>query len=111
MKYDFIFFGFWLSHVPEDRFDSFWRFLAECLVPEGAVFFVDSLATPLSTARDHAVLENSGIARRKLNDGSEYDIVKILYDPTALQKRLQDLGWNTCVRSTGEFFFHGHATR
>ncbi len=39
--YDAVFFGFWLSHVPLERFDSFWTLIAKCLKPGGRVFFVD----------------------------------------------------------------------
>src|SRR5205814_8227132 len=41
-QYDVVFFGFWLSHVPPERFDSFWDLVRACLRPEGRVFFVDS---------------------------------------------------------------------
>ena len=33
--------GFWLSHVPAERFASFWSLVADCLTPEGRVFFAD----------------------------------------------------------------------
>ncbi len=40
-RYDVVFFGFWLSHVPMDRFDAFWSMVASALTPGGRVFFVD----------------------------------------------------------------------
>jgi hypothetical protein len=40
-RYDVVFFAFWLSHVPPERFESFWALVAECLTPGGRVFFVD----------------------------------------------------------------------
>jgi SAM-dependent methyltransferase len=40
-RYDVVFFGFWLSHVPTERFASFWSLVADCLRPDGRVFFVD----------------------------------------------------------------------
>src|SRR5258708_12781403 len=51
--YDVVFFGFWLSHVPIERFADFWNMVGRCLGPSGRVFFVDSLYNPVSTARDH----------------------------------------------------------
>lgn len=30
-RYDVVFFGFWLSHVPPERFASFWSLVADCL--------------------------------------------------------------------------------
>ena len=29
-RYDVVFFGFWLSHVPAERFASFWSLVADC---------------------------------------------------------------------------------
>src|SRR5215207_6868602 len=46
-RYDFVFFGFWLSHVPLERFESFWSVVADCLAPAGRVFFVDDNARTL----------------------------------------------------------------
>ena len=40
-RYDVVFFGFWLSHVPPERFESFWSLVAECLAPGGRVLFAD----------------------------------------------------------------------
>ena len=40
-RYDVVFFGAWLSHVPLERFDSFWSTVGESLVDHGRVFFVD----------------------------------------------------------------------
>jgi hypothetical protein len=45
------------------------------------------------------------VVRRKLNDGREFDIVKVFYDPTQLERRLAQLGWTGWVQSSGKFFF------
>jgi demethylmenaquinone methyltransferase/2-methoxy-6-polyprenyl-1,4-benzoquinol methylase len=36
-RFDALFFGFWLSHVPASRFDAFWRGVRTALKPSGAV--------------------------------------------------------------------------
>ncbi len=105
--YDFIFFGFWLSHVPQARLDWFWTLVRQALRPGGKAFFVDSLFTPESTAKDHAPLNDSGVVRRKLNDGREFDIVKVFHDPAQLEADLQSAGWDGYVRSSGKFFLYG----
>lgn len=105
-RYDFVFFGFWLSHVPADRFGEFWGLVRRALSPSGRVFFVDSLQTQASTAKDHAPIGDSGIVERKLNDGKTFHIVKRFYDPNALRGRLVDLGWKCNLRTTGEFFLY-----
>ena len=40
-RYDVVFFGFWISHVPLERFAAFWELVGECLAPGGRVFFAD----------------------------------------------------------------------
>jgi demethylmenaquinone methyltransferase/2-methoxy-6-polyprenyl-1,4-benzoquinol methylase len=110
-QFDAVFFAFWLSHVPSSRVDPFWHTVAASLKPGGRVFFVDSLLEQTSTAIDHAPVDDSGIARRKLNDGREFDIVKVFYRPEELEARLRELGWNATVRSTGKFFLFGHCER
>jgi demethylmenaquinone methyltransferase/2-methoxy-6-polyprenyl-1,4-benzoquinol methylase len=47
-----------------------------------------------------------GVRRRRLNDGREFDILKIYYDPSVLQSRLQKMGWRGRVRSTAGFFLY-----
>ena len=111
-RYDFVFFGFWLSHVPPSRFIAFWSLLARCLTPGGRVFFADSRYHPDSTAADHL----SGDPRltrsqRRLRDGREFEIVKIFYKPDDLAAQLAALGWNATVRGTANFFLYGTASR
>ena len=108
--YDVVFFSFWLSHVPPERFDAFWAMVRAALAPGGRVFFVDSLRTELSTARDHVLpAEDDVVSVRKLNDGRKFHIVKIFYDPADLASRLAPLGWRAGVRATGRFFLYGEA--
>ena len=108
--FDAVFFGFWLSHVPRDRFDAFWAAVKTALQPDGSVFFVDSLLDQASTARDHDPLDQSGVVRRKLNDGREFRVVKIIYEPSLLERQLVQRGWKRHVRSTGQFFLYGSMT-
>src|SRR5215470_7266425 len=67
-RYDALFFSFWLSHVPDDRFAPFWNLVAAALAPGGAVYLVDSAFDPTSTAKDHALPgPEAGIVTRRLN--------------------------------------------
>lgn len=106
---DFVFFGFWLSHVPADRFEAFWRVVRDALRPHGRVFFVDSLRESSSTAVNHEAPGGAGLVRRALNDGREFRIVKVFYEPAVLERRLQALGWRAGIRSSGEYFLYGTA--
>jgi demethylmenaquinone methyltransferase/2-methoxy-6-polyprenyl-1,4-benzoquinol methylase len=105
--YDFIFFGFWLSHVPEHRFEDFWRMVRSALRDGGQAFFVDNLFGQEQTATNHKEIDRHGVVERKLNDGRAFNIVKIFYDPALLERRLRALGWTGYVRSTGRFFLYG----
>jgi 2-polyprenyl-3-methyl-5-hydroxy-6-metoxy-1,4-benzoquinol methylase len=106
-QFDAVFFGFWLSHVPADRFDAFWAMVRASLRPNGRVFWIDSLLDPSSTAHDHGPLDHSGVARRRLNDGREFRVVKMFYEPADLEQRLSRLGFVGWARSSGRFFHYG----
>jgi demethylmenaquinone methyltransferase/2-methoxy-6-polyprenyl-1,4-benzoquinol methylase len=108
--FDAVFFGFWLSHVPSEKFDAFWSTVKTALKPDGRVFFVDSLFEQTSKARNHDPVDHSGVARRTLNDGREFRVVKIFYEPPVLERRLVQRGWKGYVRSTGRFFLYGSMT-
>jgi SAM-dependent methyltransferase len=106
--YDVCFFSFWLSHVPEERFDQFWETVRRALRPDGRVFFLDSARSERASAADHKLPEaGEQTMLRRLRDGREYQIVKRFYDPEQLQRRLGDLGWAVRVESTPEYFLYG----
>lgn len=110
--FDAVFFSFWLSHVPPERFTEFWNLVSRCLAPRGRVFFVDSRHEPSSTAVDHRLPGSEAITlRRRLNDGREFQIYKIFYDDSELEARLSALGWEIKVRTTERYFIHGHGRR
>jgi demethylmenaquinone methyltransferase/2-methoxy-6-polyprenyl-1,4-benzoquinol methylase len=111
-RYDTVFFSFWLSHVPLERFAPFWSNIGRWLQPGGRAFFIDSLYDERSTARDHQLHGAAATTiNRTLNDGRAYRIVKVFYRPPDLQARLEQLGWRALVRGTPAFFLYGWAER
>lgn len=107
-QFDTVFFGFWLSHVPPERFAAFWELVRSCLAPGGRVFFVDSRRDPTSTAIDHRLPSPAAtLLRRRLNDGREFQVYKIFYEPGELASRLRELGWNFSVKQTDHYFIYG----
>jgi demethylmenaquinone methyltransferase/2-methoxy-6-polyprenyl-1,4-benzoquinol methylase len=101
-RYDAVFFGFFLSHVPEERFASFWALVADALVPGGRVVFVDDAYR----APEELVYgpESSVIMRhRKGADG--FRIVKMAHTSAGLAARLTELGWSFAIRDHGPFFW------
>jgi 2-polyprenyl-3-methyl-5-hydroxy-6-metoxy-1,4-benzoquinol methylase len=107
-RFDFVFFGFWLSHVPADQFEGFWAKVEASLKPGGRVFFIDSVRNQESTAANHVLPDAQDfIAERALDDGRCFRIVKIFYNAGELQRRLANLGWTGYVRTTGDYFIYG----
>jgi SAM-dependent methyltransferase len=102
--YDVVFFGFWLSHVPLERFESFWSMVAACLGPAGRVLFVDD-----AFRTDDELIEgpDSTTIRRRLNDGTAYRAVKVPHTPASLERRIADLGWRIAVEQMPGPFFCG----
>jgi demethylmenaquinone methyltransferase/2-methoxy-6-polyprenyl-1,4-benzoquinol methylase len=106
-KYDLVFFGFWLSHVPLDRFDEFWALVRTCLKPEGRVFFVDDNAR---TPEELIYGEASSVIQRRLKDGTSHRAVKVPHEPAELEKRLRRLGWLIRVTPIWGPFYYGAGT-
>lgn len=110
--YDAVAFGFWLSHVPPERFAEFWDLVRRSLAPDGRVFFVDSRYDERSTALDHRLEgPDRTISRRRLNDGREFDVVKVFYEPADLERKLGNLGWDVTVRKTATYFLYGQGAQ
>ena len=110
-RYDFVFFGFWLSHVPAGSFIPFWSMVASCLSEGGRVFFADNRRPPEGSPIDTEARSGSPRSRRRLADGREFEIVKIYHRPVELEAHLTALGWRATVRGTPTFFLHGTAAR
>ena len=108
-RYDAVFFGFWLSHVPPVNFDGFWALVRSSLGPGGRVAFVDEDDRGV-TNDDIYLVDNVPVAPRTLRDGRRFDVVKVYWDPTELQDRLNSLGWQVAVRRVGETLLYGSGT-
>jgi hypothetical protein len=93
--------------VPPERFEAFWKTTQFAPRPGGRVFFVDSLGPETSDEKDRRSRDPQGFTTtRRLDDGRDFRIVKVLYDPAALKRRLAGLGWNVSVH-TMEHLIYG----
>ena len=111
-QYDLVFFGFWLSHVPMTRAPEFLDKVFRATRPGGHIFLIDSRRQPGSTAANQSVItSDSDHQTRRLNNGSEYKIIKIYYEPDVLTKLLSDAAFEPVVATTERFFIYGHASR
>jgi demethylmenaquinone methyltransferase/2-methoxy-6-polyprenyl-1,4-benzoquinol methylase len=104
-QFDLCFFGFWLSHVPAERFDGFWRTVRAALKPHGRVFLVDNVAGDPT----HAWRNEDDVETRTLADGREFEIVKKRWSPEALRARVAPLGFELDLHTTanGHFLYGG----
>jgi demethylmenaquinone methyltransferase/2-methoxy-6-polyprenyl-1,4-benzoquinol methylase len=99
-QFDVVFFSFWLSHVPEERFEAFWGLVRSALRPGGRVFLIDS--GPPEVPGD------GELQVRQLADGREFTIVKRFWPPDELAQRVAALGFELDLRlSRGGFFLYG----
>ena len=107
-RYNVVFMGFWLSHVPAGRFGSFWALVAAALAPHGRVFFADDgYRTPNELIEGPA----SSTIQRRIPDGTAYRIVKVPHEPAELERQLRSLGWDITVTPTAGPFFWGAGNR
>lgn len=107
-RYDCVFMSFWLSHVPHARFAAFWSMVRRALAPGGFAYLVDSAHDPTSTAANHPTPDrHAGIVTRRLDDGREFRIVKVFWEPNRLAARLGENGFDTDVAATPRYFIFG----
>lgn len=107
-RYDAVWFGFWISHVPAERFEPFWSMVADALAPGGQVFFFDD-----NHRSSEELVEGpaSPIVERRLHDGRRFRVVKIPYEAEHLEQRLRALGWEISVSGTAGPFYWGSGGR
>jgi len=103
---DMIFFGFWLSHVPKEKLSPFLETVHRALKPDGRLFFVDSQKVQTGTSTRQKITTTDDIQKRVLNDGSEFEIIKIYYDADNLTQVLKSHGFDITVQKTSTFFIY-----
>jgi demethylmenaquinone methyltransferase/2-methoxy-6-polyprenyl-1,4-benzoquinol methylase len=107
-RYDVVSFAVWLSHVPLERFESFWALVDQSLKPAGRVFFAND---NYRTADELIEGEQSSTIRRQLLNGTAHRLVKVPHRPADLQARLRRLGWQITVTSVSGPYFWGEGRR
>ena len=108
-RFDLIFAGFFLSHVPPDLWVPFWSKVARWLAPGGTLAFVDDSWGPDRPRSSDRVEDGPDHAHiRRLDDGA-YTIVKRFFRPAELEAAFVEAGLTAEVDSTGEHFLFGTA--
>ena len=110
-RFDVVFFSFWISHVPPDRFEEFWSLVDRALAPGGRVVLIDNKLHDGVWPRVAPGAGEFVQVRDDLSTGDTYRIVKIYYEPAELEQKLARLGWRAEITSTARFFIAGFAER
>lgn len=118
--YDAVLFGFWISHVPADRWGDFWSVVRRSVRPGGAIWFCDNAdpelgwragVLPRPEARflsgDAYIDAGTRITERTLPDGRSFRVVKRFFQPDALARDLAGHGFDTTVTNTDWAFLVG----
>lgn len=111
-RYEGLFMGFFLSHVPRARLSEFWATIASALAPGGVVGVIDSRRAEESTARDHVLpARGSEISERALDDGRMYRVVKNYYAPADHARAAAAAGIDLTATESAHFFVVATGTR
>jgi trans-aconitate methyltransferase len=100
-RYDTVFAGFFLSHVPSARLESFFSTIAAALAPGGRVLVVDEHTGV--DRREQRADADPEVATRLLSDGSSHRLIKVFLDPAELGQRLAALGWRASFEIDDEW--------
>ena len=102
---DALFSGFWLSHVPRPRLAEFLGIARAWLRPGGIYAAIDSQPDAASGTVDRLPAPAPDLALRRLADGREFTIPKVLYRADELAEALRSAGFvDVEVGSSGRFF-------
>ncbi len=105
-QYDLVFCSFWLSHIPPEELDGFLAKIRRAAKPGGTVFVIDSLPDDASSAADAEPKDSSRtVEHRKLNDGRQFQVVKVYYQPRELEAMFARHGLRAQAALTGRFFW------
>lgn len=107
-RYDAVFFGFWISHVPDERLVEFVATVSAALKPGGRVFYVDSRREPSGTAADQPLsAPENPVMTRRLNDGRTWRIYKLFRSPAEMARAFGEGGIDLSVQETARYFQYG----
>jgi len=112
-RFDTVFMGFWLSHVPKKLWDGFWNFVRRCLAPGGRAIFVDTYE--ISSKWQHKLVAGptgDRVDYRSLGGVSgagEWRVVKHRFDADIVKGWIGRTGFKAEAATTGRFFVRGVA--
>jgi SAM-dependent methyltransferase len=109
-EFGLVFAGFFLSHIPPDRWEPFCAKVRRWLSPGGTLAFVEDSWGPDRPRSSDRVVDGPAHAHIRRLDDREYTIVKRFFRPNELEDAFAEVGWEASVASTGDHFLYGTAT-
>ncbi|MDP6446765.1 MAG: class I SAM-dependent methyltransferase [Pirellulaceae bacterium] len=104
-RFDVVFFGFWISHVPASRFGSFWETVRIALKPDGRVFFFDTMPNAMGGAvGQQPPRTGTDDEQRELDDGRSFTIVKRYFTPESIATEMSAVGFTCEARAVDDHF-------
>lgn len=112
-KHDALFAGFWWSHVPLSRIDSFIEKATRSVAPGALIAFLDNrYVEGSSTPVSRTDAEGNGYQVRQLADGSTHEVLKNFPGEGELIRRASLCGWGAHVELLEHYWllsFWGHS--
>ena len=102
-QYNLVFFANWLSHVPPEALDDFLGKVKHSVQAGGQIALIDQY---LPSDADKQVAKDDIYAKRPVEDGRQFTIVKAFYDLEFLRNKFESLGFEVSTNKfTDTFFF------
>ena len=96
--HDMVYAGFWWSHVPLARLDSFLEKLSHLVAPGAMIAFLDNrYVEGSSTPVSRSDAQGDSYQLRKLDDGSTHEVLKNFPSASDLIQRVSRFGWGANV--------------
>ena len=108
-RFGLIFAGFFVSHIPPDRWQPFWAKVRGWLEPGGVFALVDDCWGPDRPRSSQRVEGGPDHAHIRELDDESFTIVKRFFRPEELVAAFAEVGFRAEVGSTGEHFLYGSA--
>jgi len=101
-QYDLVFFANWLSHVPPEALDEFLKKVKQAVRDGGQIAMIDQYSPSDS---DKQVATDDIYAKRPIQDGRQFTIVKAFYNLEYLQGKFESQGFEVSVDKFADVFF------
>ena len=101
-QYDLVFFANWLSHVPPEALDEFLQKVQQAVRSSGQIAMIDQYSPSDS---DRQAAKDNIYAKRPIQDGRQFTIVKAFYNLEYLHVKFETRGFEVSIDKFADVFF------